>query len=78
MVQSRKGRTQLAQTLTENEMKRDGMHRVTCITADAPRNADFYVRVLGLRITKQSVNQTDPTNAELRAGLLARRRAALA
>ena len=39
----------------------DGVHHVTCLTADAPRNADFYVRVLGLRIVKKSVNQTDLT-----------------
>lgn len=42
-------------------MKLDGVHHVTCITADAPRNADFYVRVLGLRIVKKSINQTDQT-----------------
>src|SRR6185436_16897705 len=36
-------------------------HHVTCITADAPRNVDFYTRVLGLRLVKKTVNQDDPT-----------------
>jgi glyoxalase family protein len=39
----------------------DGIHHVTCITADAPRNVDFYTRVLGLRMVKKTVNQDDPT-----------------
>jgi glyoxalase family protein len=39
----------------------EGIHHVTCITADAPRNVDFYTRVLGLRLVKKSVNQDDPT-----------------
>jgi glyoxalase family protein len=42
-------------------MRIDGIHHVTCITADAPRNVDFYTRVLGLRLVKKSVNQDDPT-----------------
>jgi glyoxalase family protein len=42
-------------------MKFEGIHHVTCITADAPGNVDFYVRVLGLRLVKKSVNQDDPT-----------------
>ena len=42
-------------------MQLDGIHHVTCITADAPRNVDFYTRVLGLRLVKKSVNQDDPT-----------------
>jgi glyoxalase family protein len=42
-------------------MKLDGIHHVTCITADAPRNVDFYARVLGLRLVKKTVNQDDPT-----------------
>src|SRR5436305_7455341 len=42
-------------------MKIEGIHHVTCITGDAPRNVDFYVRVLGLRLVKKSVNQDDPT-----------------
>jgi glyoxalase family protein len=39
----------------------EGVHHVTCITADAPGNVDFYGRVLGLRLVKKSVNQDDPT-----------------
>jgi glyoxalase family protein len=42
-------------------MRIDGLHHVTCITADAPRNVDFYTRVLGLRLVKKTVNQDDPT-----------------
>jgi glyoxalase family protein len=42
-------------------MRLEGVHHVTCITADAPRNVDFYVRVLGLRLVKKTVNQDDPT-----------------
>src|SRR3712207_1393526 len=42
-------------------MKFEGIHHVTCITADAPRNVDFYARVLGLRLVKKTVNQDDPT-----------------
>jgi glyoxalase family protein len=42
-------------------MRLEGIHHVTCITADAPRNVDFYARVLGLRLVKKTVNQDDPT-----------------
>jgi glyoxalase family protein len=42
-------------------MKIEGIHHVTCITGDAPLNVDFYVRVLGLRMVKKTVNQDDPT-----------------
>ncbi len=42
-------------------MKLDGIHHVTLITGDAPRNVDFYARVLGLRLVKKTVNQDDPT-----------------
>jgi glyoxalase family protein len=42
-------------------MRLEGIHHITCVTADAPSNADFYVRVLGLRIVKKTVNQTDQT-----------------
>jgi glyoxalase family protein len=42
-------------------MKLEGIHHVTCITADAPGNLDFYARVLGLRMVKKTVNQDDPT-----------------
>jgi glyoxalase family protein len=42
-------------------MRLEGIHHITCITADAPRNVDFYGRVLGLRLVKKTVNQDDPT-----------------
>jgi glyoxalase family protein len=42
-------------------VKLEGIHHVTCITADAPGNVDFYARVLGLRLVKKTVNQDDPT-----------------
>lgn len=38
-------------------MKLEGIHHITAITADAQRNVDFYVGVLGLRLVKKSVNQ---------------------
>ena len=42
-------------------MKLEGIHHITCITADAPRNVDFYARLLGLRLVKKTVNQDDPS-----------------
>src|SRR5919204_5144082 len=42
-------------------MRLDGIHHVTCITADAARNVSFYAGTLGLRLVKKSVNQDDPT-----------------
>ena len=42
-------------------MRLEGIHHVTAITGDAPGNVDFYVRVLGLRLVKKTVNQDDPT-----------------
>jgi glyoxalase family protein len=42
-------------------MRLDGIHHVTCITADAPRNVEYYTGVLGLRMVKKTVNQDDPT-----------------
>ncbi|HVS29393.1 MAG TPA: VOC family protein [Solirubrobacteraceae bacterium] len=38
----------------------EGIHHITAITADAPRNVDFYVRVLGLRLVKKTVNFDSP------------------
>jgi glyoxalase family protein len=42
-------------------MRFEGIHHITLITGDAPRNVDFYTRILGLRLVKKSVNQDDPT-----------------
>jgi glyoxalase family protein len=39
----------------------EGINHVTAITGDAPRNVDFYTRVLGLRLVTKTVNQDDPT-----------------
>ena len=39
----------------------EGVHHVTCITADAPGNVEFYANTLGLRLVKKTVNQDDPT-----------------
>jgi glyoxalase family protein len=42
-------------------MKLEGIHHITAITGDGPRNVDFYARVLGLRLVKKTVNQDDPS-----------------
>src|SRR5436305_13822791 len=42
-------------------MELEGIHHITAIAGDAPRNVDFYTRVLGLRMVKKTVNQDDPT-----------------
>jgi glyoxalase family protein len=42
-------------------VKLEGIHHVTCITADAPGNVEFYAGTLGLRLVKKTVNQDDPT-----------------
>ncbi len=42
-------------------MKLEGIHHITAITADAPRNVEFYAGTLGLRLVKKTVNQDDPT-----------------
>jgi len=41
-------------------MALEGLHHVTAITADAPRNVDFYARMLGLRLIKKTVNFDQP------------------
>src|ERR1700686_3774697 len=41
--------------------KLDGIHHISCITADAPGNVAFYAGVMGLRLGKKTVNQDDPT-----------------
>ena len=41
-------------------MALEGLHHITAITADAPRNVDFYARVLGLRLVKKTVNFDAP------------------
>src|SRR3954465_11071602 len=41
-------------------MKLEGMHHITMITADAPKNVEFYADVLGLRLVKKTVNFDAP------------------
>jgi glyoxalase family protein len=41
-------------------MALEGLHHVTAITGDAPRNVDFYARLLGLRLVKKTVNFDQP------------------
>jgi glyoxalase family protein len=41
-------------------MKLDGLHHLTMITGDAPRNVEFYADVLGLRLVKKTVNFDAP------------------
>src|SRR5581483_8946449 len=43
------------------KVRLEGVHHVTCITADAPANVEFYAGELGLRMVKKTVNQDDPS-----------------
>jgi glyoxalase family protein len=45
----------------QTNLRLEGIHHITAITGDAPRNLDFYTRVLGLRLTAKTVNQDDPS-----------------
>lgn len=36
-----------------------GIHHLTAVTADAPRNLQFYTKTLGMRLIKKTVNQDD-------------------
>src|ERR671934_963367 len=49
----------VAEFLRKDAMKLEGIHHITAITADAPRNVDFYSR-LGLRLVKKTVNFDAP------------------
>src|SRR5512138_499961 len=40
-------------------MELNGLHHVTAVTAQVNTNLDFYIRVLGLRLVKKTVNQDD-------------------
>lgn len=37
-----------------------GLHHITAIADNAKRNADFYTKILGLRLVKKTVNFDDP------------------
>lgn len=45
-----------------------GLHHITLGSADAQRTIDFYVRVLGQRFVKRTVNFDDPTSYHLYFG----------
>jgi glyoxalase family protein len=45
-----------------------GIHHVTAISGKASRNYDFYIRVLGLRFVKKTVNFDDPGTYHLYYG----------
>lgn len=45
-----------------------GLHHITAIASNPKLNLDFYVRVLGLRFVKKSVNQDDPGTYHLYYG----------
>jgi glyoxalase family protein len=42
-------------------MRLEGIHHITSITADAPRNVEFYAGLMGLRMVKKTVNQDEPS-----------------
>jgi glyoxalase family protein len=43
----------------------NGIHHLTAISSDAQRTVDFYTRVLGLRLIKQTVKFDDPSTYHL-------------
>lgn len=44
----------------ESEVKLEGMHHVTMITADSQANVTFYADLLGLRLVKQTISFDAP------------------
>jgi glyoxalase family protein len=46
----------------------EGLHHVTAIAGDPQRNIDFYIRGLGLRLVKRTVNFDDPGTYHLYYG----------
>ena len=40
-------------------MQLGGIHHVTAVTVNASRNVAFYTQILGMRLTKKTVNQDD-------------------
>jgi glyoxalase family protein len=49
-------------------MSIQGLHHITLVCSDARRTADFYTRVLGLRLVKKTVNFDDPGSYHLYFG----------
>jgi glyoxalase family protein len=58
-------------------VKPHGLHHVTAIAGEPQRNVDFYTRVLGLRLVKQTVNFDAPDTYHLYYGDEAGRPASL-
>jgi len=50
------------------ENKISGLHHITAIAGDPQPNYDFYTRILGLRMIKQTVNFDDPQTYHLYYG----------
>ena len=44
-----------------SNLKLEGVHHISCITADATKNVEFYAGVMGMRLVKKTVNQDDPS-----------------
>ncbi|NGP89271.1 VOC family protein [Fodinibius halophilus] len=42
-----------------------GIHHISIISGDGQRNANFYIKALGLRMMIKTVNQDDPSNYHL-------------
>ncbi|MEQ4204116.1 ring-cleaving dioxygenase [Actinopolymorpha sp. B9G3] len=53
---------------TSSGFTTSGLHHVTAIGGDPQRNADFYLRTLGLRLVKTTVNFDDPGTYHLYYG----------
>lgn len=47
------------------EKHEKGIHHISALSGNAQRNADFYVKALGMRLVKKSVNQDDPSTYHL-------------
>ncbi|WP_020669876.1 ring-cleaving dioxygenase [Amycolatopsis nigrescens] len=52
----------------DTSIRTSGLHHVTAIGGDPQRNADFYLRTLGLRLVKTTVNFDDPGTYHLYYG----------
>ena len=44
-----------------SDLRLEGVHHISCITADATANVEFYAGVMGMRLVKKTVNQDDPS-----------------
>lgn len=49
-------------------MKIQGLHHITLVASNAQQTVDFYVKVLGMRLVKQTVNFDDPSSYHLYFG----------